>query len=545
MPSQDDYLDELLKGISSKENEGNAEERSAAGPGAQEPESLDLDAVTNMTEEDIARLLAAGAEETANDNGTPPSSTEEGESLEDVLAMLEGTKDDDLQEIQDMLQKSDNNESVAGNEVSEEEENPANQLLADIEDAENGTEALNPKQQRALEKKRRKEEKLAQKAEKKARREAAKASKSKKGRTQEEQDFDKDVLDSIVSGAGQIGHKSAQSSEEEGKPAEEAIIEIDTEEADNLIPDITAMAEAEEEESEVKEPEVKGGFLSKFLAFLMEEEEEEPENEDIRLSKENQDILDELDKEKAGAKGGKGKKKEKKAKPKKEPKPKKAPKPKKEKPPKEKEPTPPGSRLSLKKVLPIVLLGATVGAVILIFVNVSVDYADKRAAKEAYYEGDYQTAYQNLFGKKMNEEEAMIYGKSESILYIKRMLRKYEMFIEEGSEVKALDSLIQTVNDYPAFYEYASQWDAAAEVGAVYSNILTTLYDRYGITESQALEIAAVKSDLEYTRIVTRLARGESYDSWSAGTRQPSGENMPNELPEESDIGQGNLVDNQ
>jgi len=546
MPSQDDYLDELLKGMSEEENKG------AAKPGG--AEAIDLDAVTEMTEEDIARLLEAGEEVAADNRKKGSKSEEEADSMGDVLSMLEGTEDSDLQEIQDLLQKSDNKEAVDTGKEPEEGDNPADKLLADIERAENGTEQPDARQQRALEKKRKKEEKLAQKAAKKAEREAAKAAKGKKASkgkakqknntsTENGQLFEKDVLDSIVSGASQIGQEDEPKAAEQNKfqmAAEDAIVELDAEDADSLIPDLTEV-EGKEEESGKKEK--APGIFSKFMSFLMEEEEE-PENEDIRLSEENQAIIDELDKEKADDKGkGKGKKK-KKEKPKKEPKPKKPPKPKKEKPPKEEEPAVPGSKLTLKKVMPIILLGVSVGAVVLIFVHVSVDYSVKQVARKAYYEGDYETCYQNLFGRKLNDEEARMYGRSESILYIRQWYREYEIFAEAGMEVEALDSLIQTVSKYPALYEYAYRWDAVAEINAVYSGILNILHDKYGLTEMQALEIAAEESDREYTKIVTAVAGGMPYGSWNE-IQPPVEEGLPNELPEESEMGNGNFVDNQ
>ncbi len=538
MPSQDDYLDELLKGISDEADGAAGDEGNAVSV-----DSPDLDAVAGMTEEEIAKLLAAGSDEPAVAEEPVQSRTQgNGDSLEDVIAMLEGTADSDLQEIQDLLQKSDNNELVDTNQDLEDNISPVDKLLSDIEGAEGEGDALDAKGQRALEKKRRKEEKLAQKKAKKEEKKAAKAKKSRKekaktGKRQSEEDpsIEYDVLDSIVSDAGKIGQKDT---------AADAIVEIDKEEADSLIPDI-AVLEGEEETKE--EPKEKNSLFARFVAFLMEEDEEDEktENENLRLSKENQDIINELDKENA-KKGDKSKKK-KKEKPKKEPKPKKAPKPKKEKPPKEEEPEPSGSRLTLKKVLPIVLLGASVGAVILIFVNISMDFADKKVARNAYQEGDYEACFQNLYGKKLNDEEALMYGKSESILYISLWYRKYEVFAGEGKEVQALDILIQAVNDYPMLYEYASQWNAIAEISEVYSSMVNILRDKYGITEAQALEIAAEKSDLEYTKMVTGIANGMTYDSLRnpGSVQQPVEQELPNELPEESDIGQGNFVDNQ
>ncbi len=542
----------------------------AAGAGKEksEEDSLnldqvpDLDAVMGMSEDEIAKLLSEGLSE------EEAESSDADFSDEDVLDMLEGSSDDDLQDIQDMLQKSDNNEAVDDEIVEllqgipEDGEDLEQKILSQDEDSvENESEELDaligdPKKKKALEKKRRKEEKAAAKqeareaakAEKEAKKREKKAQKQRKNKNVqdipvenekgEELLVDREELDKLLSKAGQVGDEEAEAetvNEEAGNAGEDDFgLDLNNLFAgieDNGDGGLAALAAADPGErsgsdavdaAEGKKKEKKGsgektGFLTKILSFLMEEDDEDEDNENLQLSEENQGILNDLDKEKKNIKGGKGgkggkkdkKKEDKKEKPKKEPKPKKAPKPKAEKPPREPEPyVPPKKRLTPKKVLPVVLLGITVAASLLIFVNVSTDYVDKRAAKTAFYNGDYAACYENLVGKELNETESMMYGKSESILYIRLWYREYEMFAEEGSEVEALDSLIQTVKDYPMLYAYASKWNAEGDVYAVYAEILNILLNKYGITELQAKEIAKVRDDREYTRMVVALAGG-------------------------------------
>ena len=541
MPSGEEYQDSPMSGEPAGKAE-KAEEKESQAPG--------MDALAGMTEDDIAAFLSQSRVESQG-------SQAEG----DLLDMLEGEDDSDLQDIQDMLQKSDRNETIQEGRLDTEGyapgESPADRLLADIEGAGTG-DVSDKKKQRAL----RREEKAAKKAAKKAAREEAKAAKAagkkkKGGKGRTDVSFDREALDDIVSGAGALGGRRGSGPEDVievplGKAEtggvvpdllEPDVMAIDMDQVDDLFPDI----------GEKKKPkEKKQNFLSKAISFLMEEEEEEdlepiPENEDILLSEENQEILKALGEEdKKAASKGKDKKKAKKKAPK-APKP---PKPKKEKKPKEKEPEVPGRRLSFKKVLPIALLGASFGAVLLIFVYLSIGFGNKQAAKDAYKAGDYEGCYLNLYGRGRSETEEMMYVKSESILRMKLWLREYEMFVEDGSEVKALDSLIQSVNDYPELHKYASQWEAVAEVYDGYALILSILSEKYGITEAQALEIAAVESDFEYTRIVTALAEGGSYGSWGkvetpAPEKEETTDILPDELPEEAETGQGGFVDNQ
>ena len=549
MPSGEEYQDSPMSGEPAGKAE-KAEEKDSQAPG--------MDALAGMTEDDIAAFLSQSRVESQG-------SQAEG----DLLDMLEGEDDSDLQDIQDMLQKSDRNETIQEGRLDTEGyapgESPADRLLADIEGAGTG-DVSDKKKQRAL----RREEKAAKKAAKKAAREEAKAAKAagkkkKGGKGRTDVSFDREALDDIVSGAGALGGRRGSGPEDVievplGKAEtggvvpdllEPDVMAIDMDQVDDLFPDI----------GEKKKPkEKKQNFLSKAISFLMEEEEEEDlepilENEDILLSEENQEILKALGEEdkKAASKGKdkkKAKKKAKKPPKKKAPKAPKPPKPKKEKKPKEKEPEVPGRRLSFKKVLPIALLGASFGAVLLIFVYLSIGFGNKQAAKDAYKAGDYEGCYLNLYGRDRSETEEMMYVKSESILRMKLWLREYEMFVEDGSEVKALDSLIQSVNDYPELHKYASQWEAVAEVYDGYALILSILSEKYGITEAQALEIAAVESDFEYTRIVTALAEGGSYGSWGkvetpAPEKEETTDILPDELPEEAETGQGGFVDNQ
>ncbi len=343
--------------------------------------------------------------------------------------------------------------------------------------------------------------------------------------------------------------ESGLGSGEGGDSAFPDFVDIDGDNVENLLPELKETGRK------------KKGLLSRLFEMLTEEDEEE-ENEDIRLSNENRDILNDLDNEKKAGKkkkkkvkkvnaqededgeDGKGKGKGKAKKPKKE----KKPKP--EKPKKEPEAKPliPEKKLSPKKVIPIFVVCASLGVLIVVFANASVDFGDKKTAKEAYYAQDYQTCYQNLFGKDLNETEQIMFGTSKSILYIRLWLSEYEMFAEAGEEVEALDSLIQTVNNYPALYDYAVSWNAGDEVAAGYASILNILSEKYGLTEAQAKEIAAVRSNYKYTQMVVAIVQGKPFGSWDASASvldepQQAPDAMEDELPEESELTDGSFID--
>ena len=640
MPSQEDYLDNLLKDVGHEEQEAQPvqeavpqsdENNENVGKDA-ERQAPDQEAASDMSEDEIGQLLSGGLDASRLEND---QTEEENNELfhasdmdladEDVLKMLAESDDDDMQEIHSLLNKSDNHESVE--DIAEEPgpEEERNALLggADAAPSDDKQEKrAKAKKEREEAKKRRKEELAAKRAEKKAEKKVKKASKKEPAKQeQEEQDtaenlFDTDVLDSIVSKADKTGKEEDEvvsdndvtGEKSEALPVDE-LAEVTPEETSGLdeiapeengtgglgldmgklfgdsdaedsllnglgsgddsdLSDMLSMndepedSDAQREEKREKKSEKKG-FFTRLLDFFTEEEEEDEEqgNENLNLSDENKGIIKDLDKE--GSKKKKNKKAKKaasektdKAKKKPEKKPKKQPKPKKEKPPKEITLVT-DKKLSIKKVLPVVLVGVSLGVLLFVFINSAADYSDKREARAAYYAGDYQTCYLNLFGKDLDETESVMYGKSESILYIRLWIREFEMFAGEGDMVRALDSLIQTVDRYPQLYEYANQWNAGAEVAAGYATILNYLSANFGLTESQAQQIADEKKDIDYTRIVTAIANGKSFEEWNAPELPPDAgmdeapveevpeSGMEDVLPEEEELGTDTFVDNQ
>ena len=260
MPSGEEYQDSPMSGEPAGKAE-KAEEKESQAPG--------MDALAGMTEDDIAAFLSQSRVESQG-------SQAEG----DLLDMLEGEDDSDLQDIQDMLQKSDRNETIQEGRLDTEGyapgESPADRLLADIEGAGTG-DVSDKKKQRAL----RREEKAAKKAAKKAAREEAKAAKAagkkkKGGKGRTDVSFDREALDDIVSGAGALGGRRGSGPEDVievplGKAEtggvvpdllEPDVMAIDMDQVDDLFPDI----------GEKKKPkEKKQNFLSKAISFLMEE----------------------------------------------------------------------------------------------------------------------------------------------------------------------------------------------------------------------------------------------------------------------------------
>lgn len=657
MPSQEDYLDNLLKGLDGtipndfedeieetmeepidfsvaeiqEMLENSVSEESEKNIIAEESVNddynpLGVEDTLSMSEDEIERLLAESEE-----NATMPeavvnqSEKSDSDSISDLLDMLSASDEEDLLELHDLLEKDGNDEAISEDIIALLQDDPIEEqnLMEDIlggTDDENASEEIgalliNEKEEKNKERQRIRDEKRAEKlaareakkamqetnrmlrmeaksakeAEKKAQKEAlaeekrlAKEAKKQAQMQPKEKPADSVILENAGLEADFFATENTGESISSEMPVlDESIFGEQLQEADIFgdlhevkeddLSDIEALLnlsggnEATETESEPEKPKVaskekdtkedkprKKKAISRLMDFLTEaaDDEVDEDNENIQLSEENKAIIEEMDKGKKKKRKDKKNKKDKKGeedssengeeseegeeeKPKKA---KKEKKPKKEKIPKEMleqidGTAKPDKKLSFKKVLPIMLVCLSIGVVIIVFSNLAGDYAVKRAAREAFYEEDYQTCYQNLYGKELTETEQVMYGKSESILRIRLWIREYELLAQEGAEAEALDSLIQSVNEYPTLDAYAVLWNADSEVNLLYAQILGILEDKYHLTEEQALEIASQRSDVDYSMMIYAIIDGEKFGSW-----EDIEEGMEDLLPEEEEF---------
>ena len=161
-------------------------------------------------------------------------------------------------------------------------------------------------------------------------------------------------------------------------------------------------------------------------------------------------------------------------------------------------------------------------AVLALIVNFS-GHRNRRLAEEAYEQGDYLQCYQLLYGQHLNEGQEVLYHKSKIHLKMDVLWNRYEEYIKTNQIVKGLDRLIQFVHEYPQVSAYAQEWNCEDVTIATYNEVLNVLYDEYKLSERDALAIANVLDDVEYTKILTVLAEKKEKGMLK----------YPNMLPEE------------
>lgn len=474
-------------------------------------ESIDDDDDDALGENDIEKMLA-NAQRAADDD----SASEERESMS-LDELLQTSNDGKAEDIGELLDKAERNEAV--DEGISALLNNNDMPPIDIDSIPEGDEApVDAKAAKKAEKLRLKEEKKEAKRKAKEAKAAEKlAKKQAKGKAKD--NIIENVNENLNENVNEIVDSNTLSGDEQNSDMSEIealLSETDLQDDANAE---AATADGEQTdavpEKEKKTNPIKA-FFGKIADFLTEEDDDDEKSE-IILSDENAAILDELNGE--GKKGKKKKaKKGKKASggdeesaedlPEKKP-----PKKKKEKKLKKvDENEKPEPKISKKKITMVALVCIMFGVTIFLITYFTADYTVKITGRDAFKNEDYQTCYQSLYGKKLNDSDAVMYYRSECILKIQIWLREYEVYASEGSEVKALDSLIQSVDSYPALKDMSEEWGCLDKVEPVYGSIVDILQSKYGLSEEQAQAIAAIEDDVVYTRIVNAIVNGVNYE---------------------------------
>ncbi len=465
-----------------------------------------------MSEEDIDRLLNGNLSD--EEGGTADFALEEtGESDEDLSALLAGMgHDEDLSEINDLLEGADQGVS------------PDDDMLAMLEGADDGGDSSfdffeNDEAAKEAESIR---ELTPEEIE--ARESGGKSKKEKKKRKK------------------LFGKKKKESGEEAA--AEEAGGELEA-----LLAETTEQ-EPEAEEAEEKKP----GFFARLMNFLLESDEEDEDplaaevladsaGETGTVTDENKALLEELKEEdkkgkkkkdkKKGKKGKGGEEGEEGAEGEGEDSKKAKKKKKKEKKKKEEEETdlfaPPEKKLSKKKVITVFVFCGTIAACIVLLVSFLPNYTEKREAHVAYDHQDYAQVYDLLYGKELDEQDEVLFQRSNLILQMNRKLTSYENYGSLDMRLESLNALIGGVARYQAILPEAETYNVVGEVSDIYAQILDRLSADFGVSESDALEIIALEDDVAYSQRLEAIISGAVYSEDIPAGRQDV-------LPEEEEI---------
>lgn len=464
-------LDELLAGA----EDGLAEKE------AEKDEALDEDELSSLFD----------ALENDQDNITDKQSEInelEGLDVTDIIDHMDGT-DEDLNEINDLLKKTDLNEAI---DTSTSEEIFSH---GDVSSDDDMLELLNSMNEEPTASG---EEEITSKKKKKA----FSLPFGKKKESKQKTD---------------ASEENSANSEEDGKEKKKGFWH-------RLMEELTREEEEPENQESVDENEE---ILKELEAEDQIKEKKKNKKEKKKKDKKGKKSKNASADEENEDASGEAESKKKKKKPKREKK-------EKAKGPKEKSP----KILSKKMLFSMIAFCATIIAAIVLLSIFLPDYADKKNARTAFYTGDYSKVYELLYDKNLNQSDQLIFERANVVLKLQRRLDSYELNKKIGQEAEALDALLQGTLKYEEILSDAT-YGAEEELQALYRKILDHLEQDYGIGEEEARTINSYDSET-YSRKIYSVVNGEDFSDLEqeAGEEGKTADNdkLQDVLPEEEDL---------
>lgn len=464
-------LDELLAGA----EDGLAEKES------EKDEALDEDELSSLFD----------ALENDQDNITDKQSEInelEGLDVTDIIDHMEGT-DEDLNEINDLLKKTDLNEAI---DTSTSEEIFSH---GDVSSDDDMLELLNSMNEEPTASG---EEEITSKKKKKA----FSLPFGKKKESKQKTD---------------ASEENSANSEEDGKEKKKGFWHRLMEELTREEEEPENQESVDENEEILKELEAEDQIKEK------KKNKKEKKKKDKKGKKSKNASADEENEDASGEEEGKKKKK----KPKREKK-------EKAKGPKEKSP----KILSKKMLFSMIAFCATIIAAIVLLSIFLPDYADKKNARTAFYTGDYSKVYELLYDKNLNQSDQLIFERANVVLKLQRRLDSYELNKKIGQEAEALDALLQGTLKYEEILSDAT-YGAEEELQALYRKILDHLEQDYGIGEEEARTINSYDSET-YSRKIYSVVNGEDFSDLEQEAdeegKTADNDKLQDVLPEEEDL---------
>lgn len=443
-----------------------------------------IESTMNMTQDEIERLLAA-QESQSSDEQKDFSDTD----LESLLSNLGEESDRDIQEISNLLNRADNNEAVADDVLSLIQRQEAN--------GETAYDAMDLFSEEQSEKKEGFLKRLL-----------------KKFKRKKKEEKNEEVKEEAVS------------EKNNAEVVEETITQSNMLEAlamlgDSIKEDTNAdTVKHSEEEKSAKNKKKKEKKNKKAQKEKNPQKEKKPKNSEDAAEKETDKLPEKSTK----------KKKEKKIKEKKV----------KEKPPQNepiREKMPVEDAIAVleeeaqewphkKKIIMVFVAAVMIMLGFLVVSHYFTRHTNKKLAENAYAESDYLECYQLLYGQKLNDSQAVMFHRSELVLKMDIFWNHYQEFISGKQFLEGLDKLVQFVYDYPNLHDYATEWNCQDTVADTYIRVLTILSEEYQVSEQEAIAIAELEDDIDYTRALHKLVE-EKYK------KDALNQAYPDILPEE------------
>lgn len=195
---------------------------------------------------------------------------------------------------------------------------------------------------------------------------------------------------------------------------------------------------------------------------------------------------------------------------------------KKVKTPKEKEILPKEPPLPKKPVILIMLMAASILALVLIS-NRVIDYQSTISkADSSFINRNYEQAYENIIGVNVKEEDKQLYDRIRVMMKLEAKYNMYLSHIEQNEYDEALNDLIMGVIKYDQYKKEAEELGISQAFDDELALIEEQLNVVFGVDADQARNWYHTLSALDYTEMVRNVVKAAGYTVEESETEETS-----------------------
>ena len=120
-------------------------------------------------------------------------------------------------------------------------------------------------------------------------------------------------------------------------------------------------------------------------------------------------------------------------------------------------------------------------------------------AKSEFEKKDYRSAYNSIAGVKVSESAKEMEDKIRICMQLQKELDSYENYYKMRMYLESLDSLIKGIRSYDTNMSKAEEYEIVSQYNELESQIASSLYSEFGVTETEARRIISSETQEEYT----------------------------------------------
>lgn len=152
----------------------------------------------------------------------------------------------------------------------------------------------------------------------------------------------------------------------------------------------------------------------------------------------------------------------------------------------------------------------TILAIVLLFAVAGPKLLARKEARMAYYLGDYETASNKLYGLKLSKSDELIFQKASLLYRLDLFMEKADAYELTGNEKKYLDSLFAAYNESNKVAKTAEELSITEEVSVFKTKVYDRINEKYSLSDAQIEEICEMKP-VYYTIAVENIIAGRDY----------------------------------